>query len=103
MGINDICFTGNEFEIVTCSSDRTVKVWKVNMEGQKLEEVRSLELSGADAEQIKDNVDKQLLGLAYNNVTKCIMTASCNSEINMWNEESNVVDSTVRGHTNSVT
>jgi len=32
MGINDFSFTEIENEIITCSSDRTVKVWKVNFE-----------------------------------------------------------------------
>jgi hypothetical protein len=29
--------------------------------------VRTLNLSEVDSEQFKDNVDKQILGLAYNN------------------------------------
>ena len=48
MGINDFCFTNKEWELVTCSSDRTAKVWNVNMEAGKLEEVRTLSLSEND-------------------------------------------------------
>lgn len=63
MGINDLFFSQIANELITCSSDKTAKVWKVNFEDKKLEEIRTLELSQADADQIKDNVDKQQLGV----------------------------------------
>lgn len=42
MGINDFCQTQNEGEIATCSSDRTIKVWKLNIAEKSLDEVRTL-------------------------------------------------------------
>lgn len=65
MGINDMTFTGNAGEIITCSSDRTAKLWKLDIEGKDLQEVRVLNLSEADATEITDNVEKQLLGVAF--------------------------------------
>ena len=65
MGINDFTFTNDPYEIVTCSSDRTAKVWRINLEAKKLDEVRTLELSSADNTELKDNVEKQILGVLY--------------------------------------
>lgn len=100
MGINDFCFTENANEIVTCSSDRTVKVWRVNFETKALEEVRTLGLSEIDTEEFKDNVDKQILGLAWNNGQ--VMSVSCNTDINAWAADHNSPVSTIRGHANTI-
>jgi WD40 repeat protein len=59
MGINDLSF-GEEGQIFTCSSDRTVKEWKLS---ETLEEVKTYNLSEFDATGLKDNVEKQQLGL----------------------------------------
>lgn len=58
MGINDFCFTANPNEIITCSSDRSAKVWIVNFETKKLDEVTTHNLSEADDKEFTDNVDK---------------------------------------------
>jgi WD40 repeat protein len=60
MGINDFCFA-EDGQIVTCSSDRTVKQWKIN--DKTLDEERTLNLSEFDATGLKDNVEKQQLGI----------------------------------------
>ena len=58
MGINDFSF-GTDNEMITCSSDRSLKVHKYDLETKTLEEMRQLNLSQFDIEGIKDNVDKQ--------------------------------------------
>jgi WD40 repeat protein len=63
MGINDFSFMENE-QIVTCSSDRTVKVWSLKVEDKAIDEVRKLGLSEEDDKGLKDNVEKQQLGCA---------------------------------------
>ena len=35
-GINDFCFTANENEVVTCSSDRTTRVHMIDYENKAL-------------------------------------------------------------------
>jgi len=102
MGINDFVFTSEPNEIVTCSSDRTAKVWKINFETKKLDEVRTLTLSETDNLELKENVDKQLLGLLYEKSCSKTMTVSCNSEINVWKEDCNTPETTLRGHSNTV-
>ena len=44
MGINDFAF-GNEGEIITCSSDRTLKIHKIDLEAKALQELQQLNLS----------------------------------------------------------
>ena len=100
MGINDFSFMENE-QIVTCSSDRSVKVWAVKVDEKTVDEVRKLGLSEEDDKGLKDNVEKQQLGClvdAQNN----IMSVQCNSDINVWNKESDLPTSTIRGHQNHV-
>lgn len=80
MGINDLFFTSTPNQFITCSSDRTAKVWTLNLEEKKLEEVRVLNLSEADTSQIKDNVEKQQLGILMREDS--IYTVGCNSDIN---------------------
>jgi len=58
MGINDLVFTSNEWEIATCSSDRTVKIWKLDIEGKSVTELRNLDLHDDDTAAYKDNVEK---------------------------------------------
>jgi WD40 repeat protein len=60
MGINDFCFA-DDGQIVTCSSDRTIKQWKIN--NPTLDEERTLNLSEFDTTGLTDNVEKQQLGL----------------------------------------
>ena len=57
MGINDFSF-GDQNEIITCSSDRSVKTWKIDIEGKVIDEVRSLTLSDFDDKGLKENVEK---------------------------------------------
>lgn len=100
MGINDFCFGENE-QIVTCSSDRSVKVWAVKIDEKTVDEVRKLGLSEEDDKGLKDNVEKQQLGClvdAQNN----IMSVQCNSDINVWNTDSDLPFTTIRGHSNSI-
>jgi WD40 repeat protein len=58
MGINDFSFTSTPWEIATCSSDRSVKVWKIDMEAKSVTEVRAMALHDDDIAAYKDNVDK---------------------------------------------
>ena len=37
MGINDIKFLSTENEFVSCSSDRSIKHWKINFEENSIE------------------------------------------------------------------
>jgi len=60
MGINDFSFA-DDGQIVTCSSDRTIKHWKINE--KSLDEERTLNLSEFDTTGLKDNVEKQQLGI----------------------------------------
>lgn len=55
MGINDFVFA-EEGQIITCSSDRTVKQWKINE--KTLDEERVHNLSEFDTTGLKDNVEK---------------------------------------------
>ena len=102
MGINDFCFTSNENEIITCSSDRTAKVWKVDFEGNKLDEVRTLVLSEADSEEFKENVDKQILGAIYSKEAQNILAVTHNSDLQVWSEEANTPVKTIRGHNSQI-
>lgn len=63
MGINDMVFTANEWEIATCSSDRTVKIWKMDLEAKNVTEIRTLGLHEDDIAAYKDNVEKQILAV----------------------------------------
>jgi WD40 repeat protein len=56
MGINDLIFSTPE-EIITCSSDRTVKTWKV-VDNASLEEQKTHQLLQSDRDEYKDNVEK---------------------------------------------
>lgn len=58
-GINDLCFTQNENETVTCSSDRTIRVLGIDYENKALEQKTVLNISDFDANGYKDNVEKQ--------------------------------------------
>jgi WD40 repeat protein len=58
MGINDFVFTSKPNEIITCSSDRTAKVWTLNFESKQLDEVRTITYSAEDDAEYKDNVEK---------------------------------------------
>jgi len=57
MGINDFVFSGKN-EIATCSSDRTVKTWKIDIEAKTMTEVRTLAIHDDDNAALKDNVEK---------------------------------------------
>lgn len=96
MGINDLYFSQTANELITCSSDRTAKIWRVNFEEKKLEEVRTLELSEADSVQVKDNVDKQQLAVVLSNTQA--LTVGFNSDINVWEGEATAPVKTIRGH-----
>ena len=58
MGINDIKFKKEENEFLSCSSDRTVKHWKINLEGNTIEQLVEFQLSDEDQEVYKENADK---------------------------------------------
>jgi hypothetical protein len=62
MGINDFVFGAGENEVITCSSDRSLKVHQMNFDGKAIEEIRQLNLNQAEIEGLKENVDKQQLG-----------------------------------------
>jgi len=57
-GINDMCFTQNENEVITCSSDRTARVHKIDFDNKALEHKAVLNISDFDTEGYKDNVEK---------------------------------------------
>ena len=97
MGINDFAF-GEDGQIITCSSDRSVKMWKINE--KTLDEQRVLNLSEFDATGLKDNVEKQQLGVLTE--SEKVYSVQCNSDINVWAPD-NEVPTTIRGHSNNVT
>jgi len=100
MGINDMVFAGED-ELVTCSSDRTVKRWKV-VENSSLEESKTLDLQDFDKDGYKENVEKQFLGLTYHPESGNIYSVNCNSDINCWGKDSVQADKVLRGHMNTV-
>jgi len=102
MGINDFMFTPTPYELVTCSSDRSAKVWQLDLEAKTVTEVRCLELSPADTAEIKENVEKQILGLAFDASTEHMFAVALNSDIHSWSQTENSAVSTLRGHTSNV-
>lgn len=100
MGINDMIFAGAD-ELVTCSSDRTVKRWKI-VENKALEQNKVLQISEADSSEYKENVEKQQLGLAFHPESGSIFAVNYNSDINCWGKDVEVPDKTIRGHSNTV-
>lgn len=103
MGIIDMCFTGNPWEISTCSSDRTVRTFKIDLAAKTIEQVKEYTLSDFDLEGYKDNVDKQQLGLAYSKIDTSFYCVSNNGDINVWKEnESEKPVNTIRGHQSPV-
>ena len=58
MGINDLCFTQNVGQLVTCSSDRSVKVWKVDVGEKNMDQTKAFKISEADTTGLKENVEK---------------------------------------------
>lgn len=101
MGINDLCFTQNQGQLVTCSSDRSVKVWQVDVGGKTMDETKAYKLSAADSEGLKENVEKQILALQNDGDT--VIAVSCNSDINRWELQGGEEPvETIRGHMNSV-
>ena len=105
MGVTDMCFTTNQEELVTCSSDRNVKRWKLNIAEKQLDEVIAYEHSEKDQTELKDNVDKQFLGLAFDGAKNDLYSVSFNSDINQWKADAGGQQSTltIRGHQNTVT
>mmetsp|Transcript_9265 Transcript_9265/g.15584 ORF Transcript_9265/g.15584 Transcript_9265/m.15584 type:complete len:204 (-) Transcript_9265:632-1243(-) len=105
MGINDFAFSTTANELVTCSSDRSLKVWKMDVASKALDEVKTLSYTKADLEQITDNVEKQVLGVLVDEQKELILSASCNSDINVWQlaQEGSEASQTLRGHSNTVT
>ena len=103
-GINDICFTQNENEVVTCSSDRTTRVHRIDFENKALEHKTVLNISDFDTNGYKDNVEKQQLGLLYSDAGQEIMTVNLHSDINVWNnaELQEKPNKTLRGHCNAI-
>lgn len=87
MGVTDLAFAEPQGSLLTSSSDRTVKKWKLDLAGKSLEEEKSFQVSEADEAQLKDNVDKQLLGVVYEPNQKQAISVSCNSDLNVWNLE----------------
>ena len=83
MGINDFVFTSTPWEIATCSSDRSVKVWKIDIEAKTVTEVRALALHDDDIAAYKDNVDKQILAVAAHK-SGDILGLNLLSDINVW-------------------
>lgn len=98
MGINDFAF-GQDGQIITCSSDRTVKNWKINE--KTLEEQKIFSLSEFDTTGLKDNVEKQQLGVLLE--SEKIYSVQCNSDINVWAQDTEQPVETIRGHSNNVT
>jgi len=99
MGIIDMCIGENPWEITTCSNDRTLKTWKIDLEAKTIEQVKEYTLSDYDLTGYKENLEKQQLGVAYNKIEKSFYGISMNSDINVWKEnESEKPVNTIRGH-----
>lgn len=93
MGINDFVF-GEDGQIITCSSDKSVKQFRINE--KTLDEERTFNLSEFDNNGLKDNVEKQQLGLLMHQ--QKIYSVQCNSDINVWAQDSEFPVQTIRGH-----
>jgi WD40 repeat protein len=101
MGINDMAFMPNEWEIATCSSDRTVKIWKLDLEAKSFTEIRTLNLSEDDTSAYKDNVEKQILAVAGFKSGETL-GLNLHSDISVWKGESTSPDQVIRGHRSTV-
>ena len=103
-GINDLCFTANENEVVTCSSDRTTRLHRMDFENKALEHKNVLNLSDFDTQGYKDNVEKQQLGVLYSDLDQEIMTVNLQSDINVWSgaDLQEKPNKTIRGHSNAI-
>ena len=101
MGINDLVFTANEWEVATCSSDRTVKIWKIDMEAKNVTEVRSLSLHEDDIAAYKDNVEKQILAVCALQSGN-ILGLNLHSDINVWGKDDTQPGQVIRGHRSTV-
>ena len=103
-GINDMCFTQNENEVITCSSDRTARVHKIDFDNKALEHKAVLNISDFDTEGYKDNVEKQQLGLLYSDKDQEILTVNLASDINVWPtaDLQEKPTQTLRGHANAI-
>lgn len=103
-GITDVAFTHNEHEIVTCSSDRTARVHRIDYENKTLEHKTVLNISDFDTNGYADNIDKQQLGVLFSDVDKELMTVNLHSDINVWPLTSDAVKpaKTIRGHSNAI-
>lgn len=103
-GVNDLCFTSEENEVVTCSSDRTARVHKMDLEGKTLEQKQVLNYSDFDTQGYKDNVEKQMLGLLYSEKDQEIISVNLHSDINVWTKADLTEKpvKTIRGHANAV-
>lgn len=101
MGINDMAFMPNEWEIATCSSDRTVKIWKLDLEAKSFTEIRTLNLSEDDTSAYKDNVEKQILAVAGFKSGETL-GLNLHSDISVWKGESTSPDLVIRGHRSTV-
>lgn len=101
MGINDFSFgqIDGQWHVVTCSSDRTCKLFP--FEENKLGEAKVLNLSEIDTNEYKDNVDKQQLAAVIAPAINSVLALSLNSDINSHNYLDGSIH-TLRGHRNSV-
>jgi WD40 repeat protein len=103
-GINDLCFTSNENEVVTCSSDRTTRVHAIDFENKALQHKTVLNISDFDADGYKENIEKQQLGLLFSDKDQEIMTVNLHSDINVWSNTDlqEKPNKTIRGHCNAI-
>jgi len=99
MGIIDFCFNSNPWEIVTCSSDRTLKTWKLDLEAKSIELIGEMTLSDFDLNGYKENIEKQQLAVIFEKNSKKFYALSNNSDINVWGEaDGEKPIDTIRGH-----
>ena len=104
MTIIDCSFDKDE-DLVTCSSDRTVKSWKINYDDKTIDELNTFTYSDFDNEQYTDNVDKQILGVKYHTDTNSYLgIGHAYSDIMVWTKGGDTKPAHVlRGHKNVTT
>ena len=59
-----------------------MKVWQIDVGAKTMDETKAYKLSAADQDGLKENVEKQILGVRNDGDT--VIAVSCNSDINRW-------------------
>jgi len=103
-GITDFTLTSNADEFVTCSSDRTARIHRIDYENKAIQQINELILSDFDTAGLKENVEKQQLGVLFDRLDSELMAVGMTSDINVWPlaDNSSKPVRTIRGHANAV-